>query len=87
MNCRYRKLQLYLGITATKCTDMKAQTFCKVMSEFSLEYKITREKILAQRELSLRKAKQKQCAQKQQQKKKSAVDVSVDTRVVFSCKQ
>ncbi|XP_067937019.1 uncharacterized protein [Watersipora subatra] len=71
---RYNNLLLYLGISATGCKDLKIQTFCKIVADFSLEYKTTREKILYQHHVSMKKAKERQ---KQQQKKKQVV---VDTK-------
>ena len=70
---RYHKLLLYLGISTMACKDLKAQTFCKILAEFALEYKITREKIILQEAINAKKAKEKQ--RQQQIKKKIVVDV------------
>lgn len=70
---RYHKLLLYLGIPTGGCRDLKAQTFCKTLAEFALEYKITREKIILQEAIMAKKEKQRQ----QQVKKKITVDVSI----------
>lgn len=76
--CRYTKLLLYFGLTPVACKDFKVQTFCKILAEFSLDYKTTKEKLHAQREQALMKAKEKQKLLKQQQQKKlAAVDVSL----------
>ena len=55
------------------CKDLKAQAFCKILAEFALEYKITREKIILQEAINAKKAKEKQ--RQQQIKKKIVVDV------------
>lgn len=45
---RFHKLLLYLGINAKDCQDMKVHQFCKIISEFALEYRTTREKVIQQ---------------------------------------
>ncbi|XP_067927955.1 FH1/FH2 domain-containing protein 3-like [Watersipora subatra] len=45
---RFYKLLLFLGIGATDCKETKVHTFCKNVSEFALEYRTTREKVLTQ---------------------------------------
>lgn len=45
---RFQKLLLYLGISARECQEMKVHQFCKVVSEFALEYRTTREKVIQQ---------------------------------------
>ena len=55
------------------CKDLKAQAFCKILAEFALEYKITREKIILQEAINAKKAKEKQ--RQLQIKKKIVVDV------------
>lgn len=82
--CRYHKLLLYLGITATGCKDLKIQKFCKVLADFSLEYKTTREKILAVHASNVKKAKDQQTRLQMQKKKISAVDVSENVYFNFS---
>ncbi|XP_059147784.1 FH1/FH2 domain-containing protein 3-like isoform X2 [Physella acuta] len=43
---RYNKLLLYLGFAVHDAREMKINTFCKVISEFALEYRTTRDKVL-----------------------------------------
>ncbi|XP_070195461.1 FH1/FH2 domain-containing protein 3-like isoform X4 [Littorina saxatilis] len=43
---RYRKLLLYMGLPMHEAKDMKINQFCKVVSEFALEYRTTRDKVL-----------------------------------------
>ncbi|XP_061197952.1 FH1/FH2 domain-containing protein 3-like isoform X3 [Saccostrea echinata] len=45
---RYHKLLLYMGIPVHFAKDMKVNSFCKIVSEFALEYRTTREKVLQQ---------------------------------------
>ncbi|XP_074646852.1 FH1/FH2 domain-containing protein 3-like [Tubulanus polymorphus] len=45
---RFRKFILFLGLNATAAKDIKVNTFCKTISEFALEYRTTREKVLLQ---------------------------------------
>jgi len=55
--CRFHKFLLYLGYLPQASRDAKVGVFCKTMSEFALEYRTTREKLLQQRE---KKATQKE---------------------------
>nr|XP_034337878.1 FH1/FH2 domain-containing protein 3 isoform X13 [Crassostrea gigas] len=45
---RYHKLLLYMGIPLHFAKDMKVNSFCKIVSEFALEYRTTREKVMQQ---------------------------------------
>ncbi|XP_056013907.1 FH1/FH2 domain-containing protein 3-like isoform X5 [Ostrea edulis] len=45
---RYHKLLLYMGIPVNFAKDMKVNSFCKIVSEFALEYRTTREKVMQQ---------------------------------------
>lgn len=45
---RYYKLLLYMGIFFYFVKDMKVNFFCKIVSEFVLEYRIIREKVMQQ---------------------------------------
>ncbi|KAL3314749.1 formin y 2 domain containing 1 [Cichlidogyrus casuarinus] len=45
---RFRQLLLYLGFPTARATNMPVGHFCRVMCEFALEYRTTREKILEQ---------------------------------------
>ncbi|GFR77769.1 FH1/FH2 domain-containing protein 3 [Elysia marginata] len=42
---RYNKMLLYLGFQVHDARDMKMNHFCKVVSEFALEYRTTRDKV------------------------------------------
>ena len=76
LSFRYHKLLLYLGIAPRNCKDLKIKEFCKIITEFSLEYKITREKIIHQLAVNARKTKEK-LNKERQHKKKTVVDVRV----------
>ncbi|XP_052231213.1 uncharacterized protein LOC127844790 isoform X4 [Dreissena polymorpha] len=43
---RYHKLLLYMGLPVYQAKDLKINSFCKIVSEFALEYRTTREKVL-----------------------------------------
>ena len=47
---RFYKFLLFLGYAQQPARDMKAHVFCKVVVEFALEYKTTRDKVLQMRE-------------------------------------
>jgi len=47
---RFHKFLLYLGFTPQASREAKVGLFCKTVSEFALEYRTTREKLLQQRE-------------------------------------
>ncbi|XP_076448722.1 FH1/FH2 domain-containing protein 3-like isoform X2 [Babylonia areolata] len=43
---RYNKLLLYMGLPLHEAKEMRVNQFCKVVSEFALEYRTTRDKVL-----------------------------------------
>lgn len=43
---RYYKFLLWLGTSSLTVPDMKANEFCRILSEFALEYRTTRERAL-----------------------------------------
>ncbi|XP_038078291.1 FH1/FH2 domain-containing protein 1-like isoform X12 [Patiria miniata] len=45
---RFNELLLFLGMTASAARELKITEFCKIMSEFALEYRTTRERVLEQ---------------------------------------
>ncbi|XP_053401298.1 FH1/FH2 domain-containing protein 3-like isoform X5 [Mercenaria mercenaria] len=47
---RYHKLLLYMGLPLYQAKDLKINHFCKIISEFALEYRTTREKVVQQME-------------------------------------
>ncbi|XP_063244815.1 FH1/FH2 domain-containing protein 3 isoform X2 [Bacillus rossius redtenbacheri] len=47
---RFHKLLLWLGIPMHRVHDMKPNELCRIVSEFSLEYRTTRERVLQQLE-------------------------------------
>lgn len=47
---RFRKLLLYMGIPIATAKEIKVNTFLKIISEFALEYRTTRERVLQQME-------------------------------------
>jgi hypothetical protein len=48
--CRFHKFLLWLGIPLHRVADTKPNEFCRNLSEFSLEYRTTRERVLQQLE-------------------------------------
>ena len=49
-NFRFHKFILWLGIPLHQVADTKPNEFCRVISEFALEYRTTRERVLQQLE-------------------------------------
>lgn len=47
---RYHKFLLWLGIPMHQVSDSKPNEFCRIVSEFALEYRTTRERVLQQLE-------------------------------------
>ncbi|CAF1012151.1 unnamed protein product, partial [Brachionus calyciflorus] len=47
---RFRKFLIYLGYTKSQAMDYKVKEFCKLISEFALEYKTVRDRLLQQQE-------------------------------------
>lgn len=54
---RFRKFLLYLGYSADAAKEVNVTQFCKAISEFSLEYRTMREKLMAGR---MKKMKEKE---------------------------
>lgn len=48
INCRYRKFLLWLGVPPHRANESKPHEFCRILSEFALEYRTTRERVLQQ---------------------------------------
>ena len=49
-NERFRKFLVFLGYTRAQAQDYKVKEFCKLISEFALEYKTVRDRLLQQQE-------------------------------------
>ncbi len=47
---RFRKFLLFLGYSYPQAAEYKVKEFCKLISEFALEYKTVRDKLLQQQE-------------------------------------
>ncbi|KAM9301904.1 FH1/FH2 domain-containing protein 1 [Gastrophryne carolinensis] len=47
---RFRSFLLYLGYSYSSARDMKITRFCRIISEFALEYRTTRERVLQQKQ-------------------------------------
>ena len=47
---RFRKFLIYLGYSRTQAVEYKVKEFCKLISEFALEYKTVRDRLLQQQE-------------------------------------
>lgn len=45
-SCRFHSFLLFLGQPSLSVRDIKVTTFCRIISEFSLEYRTTRERVL-----------------------------------------
>lgn len=45
-SCRFHSFLLFLGQPSLSVRDIKVTTFCRIVSEFSLEYRTTRERVL-----------------------------------------
>ncbi|XP_026462280.1 LOW QUALITY PROTEIN: FH1/FH2 domain-containing protein 3-like [Ctenocephalides felis] len=45
---RYRKFLLWLGVPPHRANESKPHEFCRILSEFALEYRTTRERVLQQ---------------------------------------
>lgn len=45
---RYRKFLLWLGVAQHRVAESKPNEFCRVLSEFALEYRTTRERVQQQ---------------------------------------
>lgn len=48
--CRFHKFLLWIGIPLSQIADTKPNEFCRIVSEFALEYRTTRERVLQQLE-------------------------------------
>jgi len=47
---RFRKFLIYLGYSRLQAVEYKVKEFCKLISEFALEYKTVRDRLLQQQE-------------------------------------
>ncbi|XP_048253560.1 FH1/FH2 domain-containing protein 3-like isoform X4 [Haliotis rufescens] len=47
---RYHKFLLFMGLPVHMAKDQRINHFCKIISEFALEYRTTRDKVIQQRE-------------------------------------
>ncbi|XP_050397693.2 uncharacterized protein LOC126815796 isoform X5 [Patella vulgata] len=54
---RYHKLLLFMGLPVYAAREQKINAFCKIISEFALEYRTTRDKVIQQQ---LKKANQRE---------------------------
>lgn len=45
---RYHKFLVYLGCSSQSIEELPIQKCCKILSEFALEYRTTRERVLQQ---------------------------------------
>merc|ERR1712168_833526 len=74
---RFNKFLLYMGYSTIYIRDMKIGHICKILAEFALEYRTTREKLVQQR---LKKASQKE-------RKKTRGKTILDTENFASTKE
>ncbi|XP_077982193.1 uncharacterized protein LOC144437183 isoform X2 [Glandiceps talaboti] len=54
---RFKKLLLYMGMLPSNISEVKVSNFCKIISEFSLEYRTARERVI---EMQKKKANQRE---------------------------
>jgi len=54
---RFQQFLLWLGYPRDKVKEMKVTQFCKILSEFALEYRTTRDRIMTQH---IKKIKQRE---------------------------
>ena len=47
---RFVKYLLYMGLSTISAREMKVDHFCKMVADFALEYRTTREKVLQQQQ-------------------------------------
>ncbi|XP_052817024.1 uncharacterized protein LOC128243349 isoform X3 [Mya arenaria] len=78
---RYHKLLLWMGLPVFQAKDLKINLFCKTISEFALEYRTTREKVIQQLE---KKANQRE---RKKTRGKMIVDLSLPTNIDTKIKQ
>jgi len=76
---RFRKFLLYFGYSHTDAGDVNVGLFCKTLSDFALEYRTTRERVIYQRQ---KKATQRQ---RNMTRGKMIVEVRLLRRVFLSC--
>lgn len=50
MKNRFQRFLIWFGYSRGATQDMKISDFCKMLSEFALEYRTARERILIQRQ-------------------------------------
>lgn len=43
--CRYNKFLLWLGVPPHRISESRPNEFCRILSEFALEYRTTRERV------------------------------------------
>ena len=80
LNCyRFRNLLLYLGYQAQAIHDVKVNSMFKIISDFSAEFKLTRDKILKHRH----KKEAKELKSLQQQRIQTAKNLSSKSEVCF----
>ena len=70
---RFFKFLLFLGYPVHLAKDMKVHVFAKIVTEFALEYKTTRDKVLQMRE--------KKANQRERKKTRGKMIVEVMTSV------
>ena len=68
---RFYKFLLYMGYSTINAREAKINVICKVVAEFSLEYRTTREKVLQQRQ------KKENQRERKKTRGKMIVDVSM----------
>lgn len=74
---RFHKFILWLGIPLHRVQDTKPNEFCRIVSEFALEYRTTRERVIQQLE---KKANHRE---RNKTRGKMITEVSYRTRIFF----
>jgi hypothetical protein len=76
---RFKKFLLYFGYPMRVAEEVNVDMFCKIISEFALEYRTTRDRVLIQRE---KKANQRE---RKKTRGKMIVEASHTKLVGFVC--
>ena len=74
---RFQKFLRYFGYSQHAAGELKVGTFCKTVSDFALEYRTTRDRVIHQR--------QKKATQRQRNMTRGKMIVDVSTALNFVC--
>lgn len=77
--CRFHSFLLYLGHPPYSVREISVNRFSKILSEFALEYRTTRERVLQQ--------KQKRADHRERNKTRGKMIMDVNAPVSISCRR